>query len=145
MALREPNLTAMEKNVIQAAQAAGHHVPHHSDPLVERIERLEEHVEAVIEELIDLEEYALKHNYCAPPKARNYRIRIDNVKYTVSHSKMTGEQILALAGKSPLKDGLQQKLHGAPKTVKPDQEVDFTAPGIERFMTLPYDQDDGGL
>ena len=135
----------MEKNPIQAAQAAGHHAPHHNDPLIERIEHLEKHIEEVIEELIDLEEYALKHNHCAPPKARNYRIRIDNTKYTVPHSKMTGAQILALAGKTPISDGLQQKIHGAPKTVKPEQEVDFTAPGIERFMTLPYDQNDGGL
>lgn len=123
-------------------QPEGNHCA--SNEVEKRIEALKEQVEEVLEELVDLEEYALKN--CAPPKARAYRIRIDKQKYTVHTAHMTGAEILAQAGKTPQGFGLQQKIHGgAVKTIKPTDVVDFTTPGIERFMTLPLDQNDGGL
>ncbi len=94
-------------------------------------------------EVIDLEEYARSGR--KPPKSKKYRIRIDKTKYEVSVPSMTGRQILTLAGKTPVEQYmLSQKLHGG--QVKPigyDEVVDFTAPGVERFMTLAKDQTEG--
>jgi len=80
-----------------------------------------------------------------PPKAKRYVIRIDKVKYTVSVSHMKGRELLELAGKTPPeKYSLSEKLQGG--QVKPiglEDDVDFTRPGVERFMTLPLDQTEG--
>lgn len=80
-----------------------------------------------------------------PPKAKRYVIRIDKIKYTVHVSSMTGRQLLELAGKTPPeKYSISQKLHGGHvKTIGLDREVDFTQPGVERFMMLPLDQTEG--
>lgn len=95
------------------------------------------------DEVIDLEEYARSGR--KPPRAKTYRIRIDKAKYDVSVPSMTGREILTLAGKTPVERFmLSQKLHGG--QVKPiglDEAVDFTAPGVERFMTLAKDQTEG--
>lgn len=80
-----------------------------------------------------------------PPKAKRYVIRIDKVKFTVHVSHMTGRELLKLAGKTPPeKYSISQKLHGGHvKPVGLDEDVDFTCPGVERFMTLPLDQTEG--
>jgi hypothetical protein len=94
-------------------------------------------------EEVEIEEYGKKNH--RPPRAKRYVIRIDKVKFTVHVSHMTGRELLELAGKTPPeKYSISQKLHGG--HVKPiglDEEVDFTSPGVERFMTLPLDQTEG--
>jgi hypothetical protein len=99
---------------------------------------------AEIDEL-DLEEYSKVHGG-KPPKARRYRIRIDREKYTVDLPEMTGRQILELAKKLPPENWLlNQKLKGGHvKAIGLNEVVDFRTPGIERFMTLPKDQSEGG-
>lgn len=94
-------------------------------------------------EVIDLEEYARTGQ--KPPKAKHYRIRVDKQNFVVEVSEMSGRQILELAGKQPPERfRLDQKLHGGQtKKVELDEVVDFTTPGIERFMTLPLDQTEG--
>lgn len=94
-------------------------------------------------DVIDLEEYARTEQ--KPPKAKRYRIRIDKQHFVVEVSEMTGRQILELAGKQPPdRFRLDQKLHGGQtKKIELDEVVDFTTPGIERFMTLPLDQTEG--
>jgi len=96
-------------------------------------------------EEIELEEFAQKNHGHPVPKARRYVIRVDKVKYTVHTHSMTGQQILELAGKAPASDyKLTQMLHGgAAETIKLEACVDFTAPGIERFMTMKLDQSEG--
>ena len=66
---------------------------------------------------------------------------------TVDSPTMTGAQILKLAGKTPAdRWRLQQKFHGGQaRTIRAEDVVDFTAPGVEKFMTLPLDQTDGGF
>jgi len=100
-------------------------------------------IEKEIHEEVEIEVYG-KQNI-RPPKAKRYVIRIDKVKHTVHAPHMTGRQLLELAGKTPPeKYSISQKLHGG--HVKPiglDQDVDFTNPGVERFMTLPLDQTEG--
>src|SRR5258708_21382861 len=96
-----------------------------------------------LEDVVDLEEYAAAGK--KPPTAKTYRIRIDKEKYVVHVPEMTGAEILALAGKTPDRFKLYQQIRGAgqPQPVKPEQVVDFTEPGIERFKTLPVDSTDG--
>lgn len=79
------------------------------------------------------------------PRARRYRIRIDRERFVVEVPEMTGRQILELAGRKPAGQWLlSQKLHGGQViTIGLDQKVDFRAPGVERFMTLPVDQTEG--
>ena len=94
-------------------------------------------------EIIDIEEY-VKLNHPVP-KGKKYRIRVDKIQYVVHTHEMTGRQILELAGKIPVNQfRLYQKLkHGKPVVIGYDEVVDFTAPGVERFLTLPLDQTEG--
>jgi hypothetical protein len=94
-------------------------------------------------EIVDLEEYARSGR--KPPRARRYRIRIDKQHYTVETSTMTGRELLTLAGKTPVtRYMISQKLRGGEaRRVGYDERVDFTTPGLERFMTLPLDQTEG--
>lgn len=79
------------------------------------------------------------------PKARRYRIRVDDSHYTTDKPKMTGREILFLAGKNPPESFiLTQKLRGGRLvTIGLDDVVDFTTPGIERFTTLPREVQEG--
>ena len=96
-------------------------------------------------EVIDIELFVREHPHHHKPRARHYRIKIDKMYYTVDAPHMTGSQLLELAGKIPVtKYMLSQKLHGgAVHPVKLDETIDFRAPGVERFMTLPLDQTEG--
>ena len=96
------------------------------------------------EEVIDIEEYAKANR--KPPKAKSYRIRIDKQHYVVNVSAMTGRELLNLAGKVPATNYMiSQKFRGGEaKKIGLDEKADFTTPGVERFMTLPLDQTDGG-
>ena len=95
------------------------------------------------EEIIDIEEYSKSEK--TVPKGKKYHIRIDKTLYTVSVESMLGKELLELANKLPVKQyGLYQKLHGGiTKRIEYENTVDFTAPGVERFVTLPLDQIDG--
>jgi hypothetical protein len=101
-------------------------------------------VEHLIEELIDIEEFSKTHEG-KRPRAKKYRIRVDKSYFEVATPKMTGRQILELAGKTPPERWmLNQKFrHGEIKPISLDDVVDFTAPGVERFTTLPKDQTEG--
>jgi hypothetical protein len=109
-----------------------------------KVEQLPAQADAAEVEELDIEEFSKVHGG-KPPKAKRYRIRIDREKYTVEVPEMTGRQILELAKKLPPENWLlNQKLKGG--HVKPiglTDIVDFRTPGIERFMTLPKDQNEG--
>jgi len=99
--------------------------------------------DAVEIEEADLETYAKAGK--PVPKARRYRIRVDDAYYTTEKPKLTGREILELAGKRPPESFiLTQKLRGGRLvTVALDDVVDFTTPGIERFTTLPREIQEG--
>ena len=102
-------------------------------------------IEAEVDE-IEIEVYAQQvHGKEKPPKAKKYIIRVDKTKFTVEVTGMTGREILTLAGRTPVEQyKLTQKMHGgAAKTIGLDDKVDFTEPGVERFMTLKLDQTEG--
>lgn len=94
-------------------------------------------------EIIDVEEYSKSNRPI--PKGKNYKIKIDREKYLVKTECLTGKELLILAGKNPPERfQLNQKLHGGVvRKVEHDENVCFTTPGIERFMTLPLDQTEG--
>jgi len=96
----------------------------------------------LIEE-VDLEQVAKAGG--KPPKAKRYRIRIDDQYYVVHQSSMTGAELLKLAGKTPPENYiLTEKLRGGViKTIGLSDVVDFTTPGIERFNTLPRQVQEG--
>ena len=95
------------------------------------------------DDVVDLEQYAREGH--RPPCALRYRIRIDRQYYVVAAPSLTGRELLQLAGKTPPEQYmLSQKLHGGQtKRIALDARVDFTTPGVERFMTLPLDQTEG--
>jgi hypothetical protein len=107
------------------------------------LEQVIEEIEEVLEELVDLEEYASKGD--KPPKAKRYRIRIDGQKYIVNVPSMTGRQLLELAGKTPPeKFMIVEKVRGEkPRRIGLDEEVDFTKRGVEKFLTQPLGQTEG--
>lgn len=80
-----------------------------------------------------------------PRRAKRYRLRVDREYFTVANITLTGREILVLAGKVPPEQYLlSQKSHGGhAKKIDPNERVDLTAPGVERFMTLPKDQKEG--
>jgi hypothetical protein len=96
----------------------------------------------IIEE-VDLEQVAKAGG--KPPKAKRYRIRIDDKYYVVNQPSMTGAELLKLAGKVPPENFiLTEKLHGGViKTIGLSDVVEFTTHGIERFNTLPRQVQEG--
>ncbi len=93
-------------------------------------------------ELLDVEEYA-KAGRPKPP-ARSYRIRIDREMKVVHKKIITGREILALVNKTPEQYILSQKFpDGHVETVEADAKVDLGDPGVERFMTMRRDAQEG--
>ncbi|MBK8506150.1 MAG: multiubiquitin domain-containing protein [Saprospiraceae bacterium] len=94
-------------------------------------------------EIIDLEAYSKVGK--PVPRKKRYRIRIDREHYIVDQECMLGRELLKLAGKNPIeKYQLNQKIRGGHvKKIQYDEEVCFTSPGVERYMTLPLDQTEG--
>jgi hypothetical protein len=102
-----------------------------------------EGVEAILAELVDIEEFAKRGE--KPPRAHQYKFRIDDHFYTTSKAELTGREILAFAGKTPEQYFLRQRLrHGQVEQVTPDQVVDLREHGVERFITIPRENSDGG-
>lgn len=78
------------------------------------------------------------------PLAKLYRLRVNRDNFDTAKAVLTGQEILALAGLSPETAKLYQHLGGkAPSPVKPDQEVDLRAHGVERFTTISRDTTEG--
>jgi hypothetical protein len=100
-------------------------------------------VEFVVEEVVDLEEYAKLGKQ--PPLAKGYRIKVNGQAYVVNEPTPTGRAILTLAGLVPPQDyTLRIKLAGQrPEKVGLDEKVDLRRPGVEKFKALPRDQTEG--
>ena len=100
-------------------------------------------VEAVVEDIIDLEEYAKRGE--KPPLSKGYRIKVNGEPFVVHEPEPTGRAILTLAGLLPAEDyTLRVKLAGEkPHKVGLDEKVDLRRPGVEKFKALPRDQTEG--
>lgn len=99
--------------------------------------------EEVLDEIADLEEYARVGK--RPPRCRGYRIRVNGDRFVVNEPSPTGGQVLTIAGLTPPETyTLRVKVRGEPpRKVGLDEEVDLTAPGVEKFKALPRDQQEG--
>lgn len=94
------------------------------------------------DEYVDVEECG--KNDRRPPKTHKYRIRVDGKKYTVDTMTITGAAILALVGKSVSEWELNEKLKGGKREpIKPDESIDLSRHGIERFETVPKTRTQG--
>jgi hypothetical protein len=85
----------------------------------------------------EIERFYSKDNY--------YNIVVDRQHFRVRQECMTGKEILILAGKNPPERfQLNQRFKGG-KVLKVgyEQNVCFSDPGIEKFMTIPLDQTEG--
>lgn len=109
----------------------------------EEVSRGDPGVEAVLDDVVDLEEYARQGK--APPLARGYRLKINGDAYVIHDPIVTGREILTLAKLLPAEDyTLRVKLSGQrPKKVGLDEELDLRHPGVEKFKALPRDQTEG--
>lgn len=81
---------------------------------------------------------------CRKPHARHYLIRVDRERIRTKEECLTGAEILRLVDKTPSTHKLFQRFRGGEnRPVEPCDRVCFTAPGVERFMTIPCDTTEG--
>jgi len=93
------------------------------------------------EDPIEIEEFACSTR--PVPKGRRYRIRVDRGHFVVD-SPIVGRDVLALVGKSPNQWDLILKLRPrGQRVIGPDEPVDLTEPGVERFVTMKRQVTDG--
>ncbi len=91
--------------------------------------------ESALVEQADLEQHAKDGK--RPPKARNYRIRVDDAYFLIPKPTITGRELLALVNASPESSYVTMRVHGGHPPLREvglDEVVDLTAPGIERFF-----------
>ena len=76
---------------------------------------------------------------------REYKVQIDKDFLEAPVSRMTGRELLELAGKKPAEGyAIYLKVKGGqPQRIDLDQKIDLSQPGVERFVTLPLDQTEG--
>lgn len=100
-------------------------------------------VEEVLEDIVDLEEYARLGKQ--PPLSKGYRIKVNGEPFVVHEPEITGRQVLTLAGLFPAENyTLRVKIAGEkPRKVELDEKVNLRHPGIEKFKALPKDQTEG--
>lgn len=137
-----------EKHIVENAMLTGREIlilagkePVENYRLYQKIIGQVEMEEIKLDDIIDLSNPGIEMF-----KTGKYRIKIDKTNYVVEVDQMTGKEILELAEKKPYTGyRLNQRLHGGTvQKVEYDQIVDFSNPGIEKFLTLPLDQIDGG-
>jgi hypothetical protein len=99
--------------------------------------------EEVLEDIVDLEEYARLGKQ--PPLSRGYRIRINGDPFVVHEPEITGRQVLTLAGLLPVENyTLRVKIVGEkPRKVELDEKINLRHHGVEKFKALPKDQTEG--
>ena len=73
------------------------------------------------------------------------KIQIDKDYFEAPTPRMTGRELLELAGKKPAENfAIYRKIKGSqPERIGLDEKVDLSRPGVERFLTLPLDQTEG--
>ena len=100
-------------------------------------------VEEVLDEIVDLEEYAKLGKQ--PPLSKGYRIRVNGEAFVVHEPTPTGRAILTLAGLLPAENyTLRVKMAGErPHKVELNEHVDLRRHGVEKFKALPRDQTEG--
>lgn len=100
-------------------------------------------VEEIVEDIVDLEEYAKAGK--RPPLSKGYRIRVNGEPFVINEPNPTGRAILIVAGLLPAEDyTLRVKMAGEkPEKVGLNEHIDLRKPGVEKFKALPRDQTEG--
>lgn len=99
-------------------------------------------IEAVVDDIIDLEEYAKLGK--RPPLSKGYRIKVNGDQFVLHDPKPTGRAILTVAGLLPAENyKLRVKAADGLHKVGLDEHVDLRKPGVEKFKALPRDQTEG--
>ena len=77
--------------------------------------------------------------------SQDYKVQIDKAFFEAPVPRMTGRELLELAGKKPAEGfAIYRKVKGGqPQRIDLDQKIDLSEPGVERFVTLPLDQTEG--
>jgi Multiubiquitin len=75
-------------------------------------------------------------------QATSLTIQIDESQYQTEDPVITGQQILDLAGKHPSDQFLAYQVltNGQMEGIRPDESVDLTRSGVERFLTYLSDR-----
>ena len=108
----------------------------HGDP--------ESGIEAVVDDVVDLEEYAKLGK--RPPLAKGYRLKVNGDAYVVHDPTPTGREILTLAGLLPAKDyTLRVKLTGERAPQGGTGRQGGPASSRRREAEGPAARPDGGL
>lgn len=98
---------------------------------------------SVTNEIVDLEKVAQDEQEL-PDHECHYRIKIDGEYFLIDEAIVTGQKILSLVGKSPPRFKLILRApKGGSRPVGPEESLDLSKPGIERFNTLACDQTEG--
>lgn len=118
---------------------------HHDNPIETSSvgQMLDDGVEDILDEDVDLEEYAAKG--VQPPLAKGYKIKVNKKEIVVQKPKVTGREVLTIAGLLPAADyTLRLKRPGLkPEKVGLDEVINLRTAGVEKFKALPKDQTEG--
>lgn len=72
-----------------------------------------------------------------------YKIKIDKDVYEVNQKLITGSKILELAGLTSEEYDLRLKKKGGQTLIGPNDQVDLSEPGIEKFVTFKKETSEG--
>ena len=87
------------------------------------------------DEIVDIERYT-DEGRRVPDRCKGYQISVNGRKYTVKKTLVTREEVADLVNVGPVKEVcVRVRIRGErPRVLQPGEEVDLTAPGIERFL-----------
>lgn len=115
-----------------------------ADPRL-NVEGLRDEAGDVEVEEVDLEEYAKRGE--KPPKAKRYKLKVNDEKFVWPRSVITGREVLELAGLTPPENYLLRlKVAGSkPRPIDLDKKVDLSEPGVEKFRAIRKGQEEGEI
>lgn len=89
-------------------------------------------------EIIVIEEYVKEGKQV--PKAKHYKIRVNDETFVIQSETITGKEILELVKETSESYNVYQHIHhGQTKLIQPDERVDLTESGVERFTTEKHE------
>lgn len=111
--------------------------------LLAAAKELVEEAEELLDEVLDLEAFAQEGR--KPPRARQYRFKVNETIVLWPHATITGRQVLEAAGLTPPeKYILRLKVKGSkPEIVELDDPVDLRRVGVEKFRAIERGQGEG--
>lgn len=114
-----------------------------AERLLAKAEELIEEAEEILDEVIDLEQCAKEGR--TPPKARGYRVKVNETTFVWPKDEITGEEVLEQAGLKPPKDYiLRLKVHGEkPRVIALDEQVHLRRDRVEKFRAIRSGQGEG--